>query len=81
MDPGGAYDKLQSTEPQALAHALAGSRSGNSAGAQLLGLNLDPDHMLTNTMIYVYDKGNHFAAHDVPDLLVNDICSFFRQPH
>ena len=26
-----------------------------------------------------YDRGSHFAAHDAPDLLVEDIRAFFRQ--
>ncbi|MEV4481047.1 epoxide hydrolase family protein [Micromonospora coxensis] len=49
----GAYDKLQSTEPQSLAHALADSPVGQLAwSAQLLGEFLDPDFVLTNVMIY-----------------------------
>jgi hypothetical protein len=27
---------------------------------------------------HTYDRGGHFAAHDVPDLLVDDIRGFFR---
>jgi pimeloyl-ACP methyl ester carboxylesterase len=142
----GAYDKLQSTEPQNLAHALADSPAGLLGWhAQLLGASLDPDYVLTNVMIYwltntaasaarfyyedaaaapvqqksngrgtvvpepttvplglanfawdfqsirtfaerdhhnivswnVYDRGSHFAAHDAPDLLVDDIRQFF----
>ncbi|TYB57571.1 epoxide hydrolase [Nonomuraea sp. PA05] len=137
-DNSGAYDKLQSTAPQTLAHALADSPVGQLGwNVQLLGPNLDPDYVLTNTMIYwltntaasaarlyyedfhakdkpaepttvplglanfawdfqsirpfaerdhknilswnVYDTGSHFAAHDVPSLLVDDIRGFFRQ--
>ena len=26
----------------------------------------------------VYDRGSHFAAHDAPDLLVDDLREFFR---
>ncbi|MFF3442390.1 epoxide hydrolase family protein [Streptosporangium sp. NPDC002721] len=137
-DNGGAYDKLQSTAPQTLAHALADSPVGQLGwNAQLLGPNLDADYVLTNTMIYwltntaasaarlyyedfhaagrpaepttvplglanfawdfqsirpfaerdhknivswnVYDTGSHFAAHDVPGLLVDDIRGFFRR--
>ena len=49
----GAYDKLQSTEPQNLAHALADSPAGLLGwNAQLLGASLDPDYVLTNVMIY-----------------------------
>ncbi|MFB9473011.1 epoxide hydrolase family protein [Nonomuraea salmonea] len=48
----GAYDKLQSTEPQTLAHALADSPAGLLGWhAQLLG-PLDPDVVLTHVMIY-----------------------------
>ncbi|MEU7987352.1 hypothetical protein AB0B56_21035 [Streptosporangium canum] len=136
-DNSGAYDKLQSTAPQTLAHALADSPVGQLGwNAQLLGPNLDADYVLTNTMIYwltntaasaarlyyedfqakdkpteptvplglanfawdfqsirpfaerdhknivswnVYDTGSHFAAHDVPDLLIDDIRGFFRR--
>jgi epoxide hydrolase len=50
---GGAYDKLQSTAPQTLAHALADSPVGQLGwNAQLLGPELDPDYVLTNVMIY-----------------------------
>ncbi len=28
---------------------------------------------------HVYDTGSHFAAHDAPDLLVDDIRGFFSQ--
>lgn len=53
METGGAYDKLQSSAPQTLAHALADSPVGQLAwNAQLLGANLDPDFVLTNVMIY-----------------------------
>ena len=49
----GAYDKLQSTEPQNLAHALADSPVGQLGwSAQLLGEFLDPEYALTNVMIY-----------------------------
>ncbi|MFF0572437.1 epoxide hydrolase family protein [Streptosporangium saharense] len=134
---GGAYDKLQSTAPQTLAHALADSPVGQLGwNAQLLGPILDPDYVLTNTTIYwltntaasaarlyyedfhttdrptepttvplglanfaedfpsirplaerdhrnivswnVYESGSHFAAHTAPDLLIDDLRSFFR---
>ncbi|WP_433375220.1 epoxide hydrolase family protein [Actinoplanes sp. CA-142083] len=49
----GAYDKLQSTEPQNLAHALADSPAGLLGWhAQLLGPTLDPDFVLTNVAIF-----------------------------
>lgn len=138
LENGGAYDKLQSTAPQTLSHALADSPVGQLGwNAQLLGPTLDPDYVLTNTMIYwltntaassarlyyedfhatdkptepttvpiglanfawdfhsirafaerdhknivswnVYDTGSHFAAHDAPDLLIDDIRGFFRR--
>jgi epoxide hydrolase len=50
---GGAYDKLQSTSPATLAHALADSPIGQLAwNAQLLGPDLDPDFVLTNVALY-----------------------------
>jgi epoxide hydrolase len=50
---GGAYDKLQSTSPTTLAHALADSPVGQLGwNAQLLGPGLDPDYVLTNVAIY-----------------------------
>ena len=50
---GGAYDKLQSTAPTTLAHALADSPVGQLAwNAQLFPDHLDPDHVLTNVAIY-----------------------------
>ncbi|MFG3703525.1 epoxide hydrolase family protein [Micromonospora sp. NPDC047670] len=53
VDNRGAYDKLQSTEPQNLAHALADSPAGQLGwSAQLLGEFLDPEFVLTNAMIY-----------------------------
>jgi pimeloyl-ACP methyl ester carboxylesterase len=53
MENGGAYDKLQSTAPQTLAHALADSPVGQLGwNAQLLGDGLDPDYVLTNVTIY-----------------------------
>ncbi len=46
MENGGAYDKLQFTAPQTLAHALADSPVGQLGwNAQLLGPNLDPDYL------------------------------------
>jgi hypothetical protein len=29
--------------------------------------------------VQIYDRGSHFAAHDAPDLLVDDIRAFFRR--
>ncbi len=50
---GGAYDKLQSTAPQTLAHALADSPVGQLGwNAQLLPATMDDDHVLTQVMIY-----------------------------
>lgn len=49
----GVYDRLQSTEPQNLAYALADSPVGQLGWhAQLLGEWLDPDFVLTNAAIY-----------------------------
>jgi hypothetical protein len=135
---GGAYDKLQSTAPQTLAHALADSPVGQLGwNAQLLGATLDDDWVLTNVTIYwltntaassarlyyedrhstvtpdgpttvplalanfandfqsirrfgerdhrtivswrYYDTGSHYAAQHAPDLLVDDIRTFFAE--
>jgi pimeloyl-ACP methyl ester carboxylesterase len=49
----GAYDKLQSTEPQNIAHALADSPAGQLGWSlQLFGTALPRDFVLTNVMIY-----------------------------
>lgn len=132
----GAFNKLQSSAPQTLAHALADSPVGQLAwNAQLFGDAVSRDYVLTNVMIYwltntaassarfyyedahaeaptepttvpiglanfaddfqsirpfaardhknivwwnTYDTGGHYAAHQVPDILVNDIRGFFR---
>jgi epoxide hydrolase len=137
MENMGAYNKLQSTAPQNLAHALADSPAGQIAwSCQLFGDAVSDDYILTNVTIYwltntgassarfyyedahadapnepttvplglanfatdfqsirpfaerdhknivswnVYDRGSHFAAHDAPDLLVDDIRAFFRR--
>ncbi|MEU9509053.1 epoxide hydrolase family protein [Micromonospora sp. NPDC048170] len=142
----GGYDRLHSTEPQNVAHALADSPAGLLGWmAQLMGEQLDPEYVLTNATIYwltntaassarfyyedaevvppvqkvngrgttplapttvplglanfpwdfqsirtlaerdhknivswqTYDRGGHFAAHEVPDLLVDDLRRFF----
>ncbi|SBT52176.1 epoxide hydrolase family protein [Micromonospora narathiwatensis] len=49
----GGYDKLHSTEPQNVAHALADSPVGLLGwAAQLMGEQLDPEYVLANVMIY-----------------------------
>jgi pimeloyl-ACP methyl ester carboxylesterase len=49
----GAFNQLQSQQPQTLAHALADSPAGLLGwNSQLLGPDLDDDFVLTNTMIY-----------------------------
>jgi pimeloyl-ACP methyl ester carboxylesterase len=136
----GAYNKLQSTQPQTLAHALADSPAGQLGWSlQLFGKPgevVSADYILTNVTIYwltntgassarlyfedahaeastepttvplglanfandfqsirplaerdhkniiswnVYDQGSHYAAHQVPELLIDDIRAFFRQ--
>ena len=48
-----AYNELQSTQPQNLAHALADSPAGQLAWSyQLFGDAVDPDFVLTNVAIY-----------------------------
>ncbi|MDQ8706875.1 epoxide hydrolase [Streptomyces sp. LHD-70] len=131
------HDRVQQTQPQTLAHALADSPAGQLAWiCQLLGGVPDPDVILTNATIYwltntaassarfyyenhhaephgepttfplglasfahdfrplrrfaerdhknivswsEFDRGSHWAAHDAPDLLVDDLRSFFRR--
>src|SRR5207237_6955232 len=47
------YNKLQSTEPQTLSHALADSPVGQLArSSQLFGDAVSDDYILTNVMIY-----------------------------
>jgi hypothetical protein len=38
---------------------------------------MDPDHKLAHWT--EYDRGGHFAAMEVPDLLVGDLRTFFRE--
>ncbi len=53
MENMGAYNKLQSTQPQTLAHALADSPVGQLAwSSQLFGDAVSDDYILTNVMIY-----------------------------
>ena len=134
----GAYNPLQSTVPQTLAHALADSPVGQLAwNYQIYGDAVSFDYILTNVMIYwltntaassarfyyenahaqnvptgpttvplglanfadaaqairlfaerdhknivswnFYDRGNHFASQTAPDLLINDIRTFFQK--
>jgi pimeloyl-ACP methyl ester carboxylesterase len=133
-----AYNDLQSTQPQNLAHALADSPAGQLAWSyQLLGDGVAPDFVLTNVAIYwftrttassmrlywedkhvpdaerpqgpttvplalaafaydfsgirrfaerdhanivswtEFDRGGHYPAHEVPDLLVGDLRRVF----
>jgi pimeloyl-ACP methyl ester carboxylesterase len=49
----GAFNQLQSQQPQTLAHALLDSPAGLLGwNSQLLGPELDQDFVLTNTMLY-----------------------------
>ena len=134
----GAYNPLQSTVPQTLAHALADSPVGQLAwNYQIYGDAVSLDYILTNVTIYwvtntagssarfyyenahaqhlplgpttvplglanfadsaqairlfadrdhqnivswnFYDRGDHFAAQTAPDLLINDIRTFFQK--
>ncbi|WP_377270019.1 epoxide hydrolase family protein [Peterkaempfera sp. SMS 1(5)a] len=53
MEHKGAFNKLQSTEPQTLAHALADSPVGQLAWSlQLFGDTVSPDYTLTNVMVH-----------------------------
>jgi pimeloyl-ACP methyl ester carboxylesterase len=134
----GAYNQLQSTVPQTLAHALADSPVGQLAwNYQIYGDAVSFDYILTNVTIYwltntagssarfyyenaharnvplgpttvplglanfadsaqairlfadrdhknivswnFYDRGDHFAAQTAPDLLIDDIRTFFQK--
>jgi epoxide hydrolase len=46
-------------------------------GDDLLRKVMDPDHKLAHWT--EYDRGGHFAAMEVPDLLVGDLRTFFRE--
>ena len=47
------HDKLQSAQPQTVAHALADSPAGQIAwSGQLFGNALSQDHIITNVAIY-----------------------------
>jgi pimeloyl-ACP methyl ester carboxylesterase len=46
-------------------------------GDDLLRRVLDPDHQIEHWS--QYDRGGHFPAMEVPDLLVDDVRSFFRR--
>lgn len=49
----GAFNQLQSQQPQTLAHALADSPAGLLGwNSQLMGVDVDDDFVLTNTMLY-----------------------------
>ncbi|TMR89712.1 epoxide hydrolase family protein [Nonomuraea basaltis] len=63
MDERGAYLKLQSTQPQTLAHALADSPAGQLAWSlQLFGESADDDYVLANATIHwVTDSGGSAA--------------------
>lgn len=53
MKEKGAYNMLQSTQPQTLAYALADSPVGQLAwNCQLFGNDVSRDYILTNVMIY-----------------------------
>ena len=46
-------------------------------GYDLLRRVMDPDHRIAHWS--QYDRGGHFPAMEVPDLLVNDVRTFFRR--
>jgi epoxide hydrolase len=71
QDQGGPADaawEAPAAVPQGL--ALFG-------GDDLLRKVLDPDHKMAHWT--EYDRGGHFAALEVPDLLVGDLRTFFRE--
>jgi epoxide hydrolase len=71
QDHGGSSDAAWDA-PAAVPQGLA-----LFGGDDLLRKVLDPDHKMAHWT--EYDRGGHFAALEVPDLLVGDLRSFFRE--
>jgi hypothetical protein len=62
------------TEPTTIPFGLA------AFGGDFSGIRRFAERDHTNIIHWsVFDRGGHFAAHKVPDLLVGDIRQFFRQ--
>jgi pimeloyl-ACP methyl ester carboxylesterase len=71
QDWGGSPDAGREAPAAAVPRGLA-----LFGGDDLLRKVLDPDHKMAHWS--EYDRGGHFAALEVPDLLVGDLRTFFR---
>jgi pimeloyl-ACP methyl ester carboxylesterase len=71
QDRGGSPDAGWEAPAAAVPQGLA-----LFGGDDLLRKVLDPDHKMAHWS--EYDRGGHFAALEVPDLLVGDLRTFFR---
>jgi pimeloyl-ACP methyl ester carboxylesterase len=71
QDWGGSPDAGREAPAAAVPQGLA-----LFGGDDLLRKVLDPDHKMAHWS--EYDRGGHFAALEVPDLLVGDLRTFFR---
>jgi epoxide hydrolase len=71
-DWGGSADAAAWEAPAAVPQGLA-----LFGGDDLLRKVLDPDRKMAHWT--EYDRGGHFAALEVPDLLVGDLRTFFRE--
>jgi epoxide hydrolase len=78
-DWGGPSDQDQGGPADAAWEAPAAVPQGLAlfGGDDLLRKVLDPDRRMAHWT--EYDRGGHFAALEVPDLLVGDLRSFFRE--
>jgi len=78
-DWGGSSEQDWGSSPDAGWEAPAAAVPQGLAlfgGDDLLRKVLDPDHKMAHWS--EYDRGGHFAALEVPDLLVGDLRTFFR---
>jgi pimeloyl-ACP methyl ester carboxylesterase len=78
-DWGGSSEQDRGGSPDAGWEAPAAAVPQGLAlfgGDDLLRKVLDPDHKMAHWS--EYDRGGHFAALEVPDLLVDDLRTFFR---
>jgi hypothetical protein len=78
-DWGGSSEQDRGGSPDAGWEAPAAAVPQGLAlfgGDDLLRKVLDPDHKMAHWS--EYDRGGHFAALEVPDLLVGDLRTFFR---
>jgi hypothetical protein len=78
-DWGGSSDQDSGGSSDAAWEAAAAVPQGLAlfGGDDLLRKVLDPDRRMAHWT--EYDRGGHFAALEVPDLLVGDLRTFFRE--